>query len=173
MKLIDAERKYHFTPYTTDSEVFKIELTAEEILNKYTDEGCQEAYAQPTVKPELTDEQSIAHLQSSGWMQRHDKEMYKSGLKEQLADDSDSYDSLLPTVQPEPKWIPCNERLPSKNGKYIVTEKRYAIDDKNHDGKYNIIVEEVYWYGKWDRAKFFEVTAWMSLPKPFIGSEEK
>jgi len=101
VKLIDAERKYHFAPYTTDSEVFKIELTAEEILNKYTDEGCQEAYAQPTVKPELTDEQSIAHLQSSGWMQRHDKEMYESGLKEQLADDSDSYDSLLPTVQPE------------------------------------------------------------------------
>ena len=173
MKLIDAERKYHFAPYTTDSEVFKIELTAEEILNKYTDEGCQEAYAQPTVKPELTDEQSIAHLQSSGWMQRHDKEMYESGLKEQLADDSDSYDSLLPTVQPEPKWIPCNERLPSENGKYIVTEKRYSADDKNHDGKYDVIVEEVDWYGKWNRAKFFQVTAWMSLPKPFIGSEEK
>lgn len=55
----------------------------------------------PAAQPELTDEQSIAHLQSSGWMQRHDKEMYESGLKEQLADDSDSYDSLLPTVQPE------------------------------------------------------------------------
>jgi hypothetical protein len=122
MKLIDAERKYHFAPYTTDSEVFKIELTAEEILNKYTDEGCQEAYAQPTVKPELTDEQSIAHLQSSGWMQRHDKEMYESGLKEQLADDSDSYDSLLPTVQPEPKWIPCSERLPENE--YVLISKK-------------------------------------------------
>ena len=62
---------------------------------------------QPTIQPELTDEQSIAHLQSSGWMQRHDKEMYESGLKEQLADDSDSYDSLLPTAQPEQcEWIP-------------------------------------------------------------------
>lgn len=55
----------------------------------------------PSVQPELTDEQSIAHLQSSGWMQRHDKEIYKSGLKEQLADDSDSYDSLLPSVHPD------------------------------------------------------------------------
>lgn len=45
MKLIDAERKFHFAPYTTDSEEFKIEMTAEEILNKYTDEGCPEAYA--------------------------------------------------------------------------------------------------------------------------------
>ncbi len=50
-------------------------------------------------QPELTDEQAITHLQSSGWMQRHDKEMYESGLREQLADDSDSYDSLLPNVQ--------------------------------------------------------------------------
>ena len=64
--------------------------------------------AQPTIQSELTDEQSIAYLQSSGWMQRHDKEMYERGLKEQLADDSDSYDSLLPTVQPERKpghWL--------------------------------------------------------------------
>lgn len=53
----------------------------------------------PTIQPELTDEQAIVHLQSSGWMQRHDKEMYESGLREQLADDSDSYDSLLPNVQ--------------------------------------------------------------------------
>ena len=62
----------------------------------------------PSAQPELTDDQAIAHLQSSGWMQRHDKEMYESGLKEQLADDSDSYDSLLPSAQPERQsgeWI--------------------------------------------------------------------
>lgn len=57
--------------------------------------------ALPAAQPELTDDQAITHLQSSGWMQRHDKEMYESGLKEQLADDSDSYDSLLPAVHPE------------------------------------------------------------------------
>lgn len=44
-----------------------------------------------TVQPELTDEQAIEHLQLLGWMQRHDKEMYESGLREQLADDSDDY----------------------------------------------------------------------------------
>ena len=75
----------------------------------------------PSAQPELTDEQSIAHLQSSGWMQRHDKEMYESGLKEQLADDSDSYDSLLPTVQPE--IIRC------KNCKYWVVEEDEAYCD--------------------------------------------
>ena len=50
----------------------------------------------PSVTPEITDEQAILHLQASGWMQRHDKEMYESGLRERLADDSGSYDSLIP-----------------------------------------------------------------------------
>ena len=77
----------------------------------------------PSAQPELTDEQSIAHLQSSGWMQRHDKEMYESGLKEQLADDSDSYDSLLPTVQTE--VIRC------KDCKYWVVEEDGAYCDYN------------------------------------------
>ena len=53
----------------------------------------------PSVQPEpseITDEQAILHLQSTGWMQNHDREIYESGLKEQLADDSESYDSLIP-----------------------------------------------------------------------------
>ena len=53
----------------------------------------------PSAQPEpseITDEQAILHLRSTGWMQRHDKEMYESGLKERLADDSESYDSLIP-----------------------------------------------------------------------------
>lgn len=49
-----------------------------------------------TAQPEITDEQAIEHLQSTGWMQNHDREMYESGLREQLADDSGSYDSLIP-----------------------------------------------------------------------------
>ena len=53
----------------------------------------------PSAQPEpseITDEKAILHLQSTGWMQNHDREMYESGLKEQLADDSGSYDSLIP-----------------------------------------------------------------------------
>ena len=65
----------------------------------YTDEICKTLNGLPRVQPEpseITDEQAILHLQSTGWMQRHDKEMYESGLREQLADDSGSYDSLIP-----------------------------------------------------------------------------
>lgn len=50
----------------------------------------------PSAQPEITDEQAIEHLQSTGWMQNHDREMYESGLREQLADASGSYDSLIP-----------------------------------------------------------------------------
>ena len=70
----------------------------------------------PPAQPDLTDEQAIGHLQASGWMQSHDKQMYEMGLKERLADDSDSYDALLPFLQPEiiacgdcKHWI-CHDR---------------------------------------------------------------
>ena len=70
----------------------------------------------PSAQPEITDGQAIEHLQASGWMQNHDREMYESGLRERLADDSDSYDALLPSAQPEiiacgdcKHWI-CHDR---------------------------------------------------------------
>lgn len=70
------------------------------------------------------------------------------------------------------KWIPCSERLPEEGGRYIVTEKRFAIDDEKHKGRYQIIVEEaIFSNNKWCRANFFEVLAWMKLPKPY-GEEE-
>lgn len=107
---LKALRKCQTYLYDARDPELKIELSsAEAAINSL-----------PPAQPELTDEQAIAHLQSSGWMQRHDKEMYESGLNEQLADDSDSYDSLLPTIQPEPKeghWINgkcdlCGEHAP-------------------------------------------------------------
>ena len=49
----------------------------------------------PSAQPEITDEQAIEHLQSTGWMKNHDKQMYEMGLNEKLADDSDSYDSFM------------------------------------------------------------------------------
>ena len=70
----------------------------------------------PSAQPEITDKQAIEHLQSTGWMQNHDKQMYEMGLKEKLADDSDGYDSLIPSVTPERKngkWV---------NGKLIYSD---------------------------------------------------
>lgn len=90
-----------------------------------------------------------------------------------------------PTVQPEPKWIPCSERLPEKYGWYMCTLKDYRVNTYywNNKGEwidngkkhffelYNIssrytgedITAEqegsVYWTD-W-------VIAWMPLPEPW------
>ena len=75
----------------------------------------------------LTDEQAIEHLRSTGWMQNHDREMYDMGLKEQLADDSGSYDSLLPPAQPEIiRCKDCKHYYYADNR--IPQEQRYVCD---------------------------------------------
>lgn len=71
------------------------------ILGQYPEPHYPEWYAaqikeMPSAQQEITDEQAIDHLQATGWMQEHDRQMYEMGIKEQLKDDSGSYDSLIP-----------------------------------------------------------------------------
>jgi hypothetical protein len=56
----------------------------------------------------------------------------------------------LPSAQ---QWIPCSERLPDQNGKYLVVGRQKAINILKFDGGR--------WYGKWG------VVAWMPLPSPY------
>lgn len=56
----------------------------------------------------------------------------------------------VPTAQ---QWIPCSERLPDQNGKYLVVGRQKAINILKFDGGR--------WYGKWG------VVAWMPLPSPY------
>ena len=80
----------------------------------------------------------------------------------------------LKALEPKTEWISVSERLPEERGYYIVTEKVFSLDDREHKGRYNTMVEQVeYCNGKWQRASFFEVTAWMPLPKPYEPLEEK
>ena len=56
----------------------------------------------------------------------------------------------------KPKWIPVTERLPEKNGSYLV----YV---------YGEATEMNYWHGKWHRLRddyTKAVTHWMPLPEP-------
>lgn len=50
----------------------------------------------PSAQPEITDEQAILHLHSTGWMQNHDREMYEGELRKQIEYNSEGYDSLIP-----------------------------------------------------------------------------
>lgn len=64
--------------------------------------------------------------------------------------------ALLPSAQPEQRWIPCSERLPTKPGRYLVTQKR----------PYGMYVTTAYF----DLNEFFdEAVAWMSPPEPYRG----
>ena len=56
------------------------------------------------------------------------------------------------------QWIPCSEKLPDKNGKYLVVGRQKAINILKFDGGR--------WYGKWG------VVAWMPLPEPYKDKHE-
>lgn len=59
----------------------------------------------------------------------------------------------LPPAQPEPRWIPCSERLPEALEEVLVTSKHgYVYTSRIVHGEFE--------YGG-------EVVAWMPLPKPY------
>lgn len=68
-------------------------------------------------------------------------------------------------VQPEQRWIPCSEKLPSKESRYMVTRYDYVTNTEFID---------ILWYEKnlwWNRHSTgdYAVTAWMPLPEPYKG----
>ena len=56
-----------------------------------------------------------------------------------------------------PKWIPVEERLPSKAGKYLVTVKNGNV----YAGTFDVYSERFQ----------CEAVAWMPLPEPYKGGE--
>ena len=80
----------------------------------------------------------------------------------------------LPSATPTQRWTPCSERLPKERGMYIVTEKVFSVTDKEHAGGFNLMTEQVEFdNGKWRRASFYEVIAWMPLLKPYQEESEE
>ena len=69
----------------------------------------------------------------------------------------DTAESFMRENQSAQQWIPCSERLPDQNGKYLVVGRQKAINILKFDGGR--------WYGKWG------VVAWMPLPEPYKGDE--
>ena len=85
----------------------------------------------------------------------------------------------LELVERQPKvgeWIPCSERLPEKDGIYI-------IDDRGHNSPWihtaGFMVSSkawcenhgVYYDDKYGRYEDGRVTAWQPLPEPWEGEE--
>lgn len=58
-------------------------------------------------------------------------------------------------------WIPCSERLPEKNGWYLVT---------NNLG----VVQQQYWCAShWGKLRDDAVVAWCELPEPYKAESEE
>ena len=62
----------------------------------------------------------------------------------------------LPSAQ---QWIPCSERLPERNGYYLVTGRQGAVNKR--------LYQDGYWYGNW------AIIAWMPLPEPWRGENNE
>jgi hypothetical protein len=112
-------------------------------------------------------------------------------LAERSAFRHDVYDA--PTIEPEPQWIPCSERLPEEAYPVIVTwkngdpasyyqyilGKHYVGVAHYKNGKwfwYSSVTEDTLMeYGRCDSEEFdeaIEVLAWMPLPKPYGGEQD-
>lgn len=64
----------------------------------------------------------------------------------------------MAAIKREQRWIPVSERLPEKNGEYLITGRQGAVNKRRyHDG---------HWYGNWS------VLAWMPLPEPYRAESE-
>ena len=83
----------------------------------------------------------------------------------------------LPSAQPEQRWIPCSERLPEANGRYLVTRGLNACGSlwnrvyiTNYSDLMGLKSERIWWdgnVGKSDFERIDDVIAWMPLPEPY------
>ena len=98
----------------------------------------------PSAQQEITLESAIDYLHSIGWMQEHDRILTESARQEQ-------------------QWIPVSERLPEKDGRYLVTCTKWGAWEVD----WNIFYKEPREGWLWEQ----DVSAWMPLPEPYDGEE--
>ena len=90
----------------------------------------------------------------------------------------------LPSAQStieERKWIPCSERLPEANGRYLVTRGLNACGSlwnrvyiTNYSDLMGLKSERIWWdgnVGKSDFERIDDVIAWMPLSEPWKGEQ--
>ena len=71
----------------------------------------------------------------------------------------------LPSADRPQGWIPCSERLPEKDGFYLVT-----VTDGEQIAVCKMPFVESEWGGNWFDD---EVVAWMPLPEPWKGADDE
>lgn len=75
-----------------------------------------------------------------------------------------------PTIE-APTWIPCSERLPSKDGQYLVWAVIGIVPDHvDEPSTYQGIAIASYYGDAW-LSNVEKVLAWLPLPEPWKGAE--
>ncbi len=81
-----------------------------------------------------------------------------------------SFEEMILWIEQQPKiggWIPCSERLPEEDGKYICTQKIYSMSNGKLIGR---SVENVDFFdGEWMREAHLKVIAWQPVPEVYHG----
>ena len=70
-------------------------------------------------------------------------------------------ETRLMSLNPEPHWIPCSERLP-EYGEEVLSITQDDVYEVNH------VIDDV--HGEWFWEDNENVIAWMPLPEPFKGA---
>ena len=77
----------------------------------------------------------------------------------------DDWLKALPSAEPEQRWIPCSERLPSEGQECFGTDEygqiRHVFKDKCGESEFATVEEYMH----------IKIVAWMPLPEPYKGGE--
>lgn len=73
------------------------------------------------------------------------------------------------TIEPEPHWIPCSERLPEKayDQYWVCTDTGYQCQCRWTDDVYGLGSSGEWTWKIFDIPQYSHVVAWMPLPEPY------
>ena len=101
-------------------------------------------------------------------------EFYRFYELPNIAVSRENFEKMRP-AQPEQRWIPCSERLPSENGDYLVTLENGVVKILGYSTTQRTTYPKGFYYIKdgfsW-RQMQNPVVAWMPLPEPYKGGEQ-
>ena len=75
-----------------------------------------------------------------------------------------------PTIDAEPHWIPCSERLPKIGTNVLITNDKGNVSYGRYRGVYPIDDDKIWW--TWKKNTLENVLAWMPLPEPYEVNHE-
>ena len=84
------------------------------------------------------------------------------------ADEIEKIVNHQPTIDAQPHWIPCSERLPRKEKKryWVCTDTEYQCECRWTNNRFGLGEGEWGW-SIFDTPQYSKPIAWMPLPKPY------